>query len=286
MLHFRAATPVASHARSGAILARPTVEFLVILSLSILVFRTFAAEAYIVPTGSMAPTLLGDHEEIVCPNCAIRFALGVDEDSPSARPLCPNCGTAVLDRAAAVACSGDRVLVQKFVYDLRPPERWEVAVFHNPSDPAQALCRSDVVGLPEQNRSRSFQGDVWIDGRIARKTLRDQRAMRIPVYDNNFVPQATGPAPSRGAVARQRAGRGSACRAAGVPRRLLIHEPPTTPSRSPCPIGSRARPGELRPSTGSSTTTARRTAPGATHPSPTSSPITAATCRARIRSTT
>ena len=29
------------------------------LALSILLFRTFAAEAYVVPTGSMAPTLLG-----------------------------------------------------------------------------------------------------------------------------------------------------------------------------------------------------------------------------------
>src|SRR4051812_31876498 len=97
-------------------LVRQTVEFLIVLALSILMFRTFAAEAYIVPTGSMAPTLLGDHEEVVCPNCQIRFALGLDEDARAGRPICPNCGQGKFDRAAAVACSGDRVLVQKFLY--------------------------------------------------------------------------------------------------------------------------------------------------------------------------
>src|SRR5215469_1638464 len=61
-------------------LARQTAEFLVVLALSILLFRTFAAEAYIVPTGSMAPTLLGDHQEIVCAKCGFRYALGLDEE--------------------------------------------------------------------------------------------------------------------------------------------------------------------------------------------------------------
>src|SRR5258706_11182008 len=104
----------ASTDHSGSSLARQTVEFLIVLTLSILLFRTFAAEAYIVPTGSMAPTLLGDHEEIACPNCGIRFALGLEEEARAGRPICPNCGTMEFDRAAAVACSGDRVLVQKF----------------------------------------------------------------------------------------------------------------------------------------------------------------------------
>src|SRR3954451_20486055 len=64
--------------RAGVV--RQTVEFLVVLSLGILLFRTFTAEAYIVPTGSMAPTLLGMHEEVDCPNCRMRFALGLDEE--------------------------------------------------------------------------------------------------------------------------------------------------------------------------------------------------------------
>ena len=67
----------------------------------ILVFRTFAAEAYIVPTGSMAPTLLGNHKEVACPNCGIRFALGLDEEGRAGRPVCRNCGQADFDGASA-----------------------------------------------------------------------------------------------------------------------------------------------------------------------------------------
>jgi signal peptidase I len=186
MLQPDATPPAPSRELSGPGLARQTVEFLIVLALSILLFRTFAAEAYIVPTGSMAPTLLGDHEEIACPNCGIRFALGFDEDARAGRPICPNCGSDRFDRVAAVACSGDRVLVQKFLYDFRRPQRWEVAVFHYPGEPTQAYVKR-VVGLPGES-IQIVRGDIVIDGRIARKTLREQRAMRILVYDNNFVP--------------------------------------------------------------------------------------------------
>ena len=99
----------------------------------------------------------------------------------------PTAVTFVLDPAATVTCSGDRVLVQKFVYDLRRPVGWEIAVFHNPNEPSQAYVKR-VVGLPGES-IQIVQGDVWIDGQIARKTLREQRAMRILVDDNNFLPQ-------------------------------------------------------------------------------------------------
>jgi signal peptidase I len=162
------------------------VEFLVVLGIGILFSRTFAAEAYVVPTGSMAPTLLGMHREYLCPNCKIRFNLGMDEEGRSGRPICPNCGQAELDRASAIECNGDRLLVQKYLFDLRLPRRWEVAVFQNPSDPDQAYVKR-IVALPGES-VQIKDGDVYVDGRIARKSLIDQRAMRIAVYDNNFLP--------------------------------------------------------------------------------------------------
>jgi signal peptidase I len=167
-------------------LVRPLVEFLVTLCLSVLIFRTFAAEAYVVPTGSMAPTLLGVHQEIVCPNCKIQFALGLDDQGRSGQPVCPNCGQTDFKRPTAVIRGGDRLLVQKFLFDLRPPRRWEVAVFHSPTEPTQAYVKR-VVGLPGESVWITG-GDVWINGQIARKSLAEQRAMRILVYDNNFVP--------------------------------------------------------------------------------------------------
>ena len=166
---------------------RQTVEFLIVLSLSILLFRTFAAEAYIVPTGSMAPTLLGNHREMVCPNCDFRFAMGLDEEGRAGRPVCPNCGQTGFDGVPAVECNGDRVLVQKFLYDVRRPKRWEVAVFHYPGEPSVAYVKR-VVGLPGES-IRVDRGDVIINGKVARKTPKEQRAMRILVYDHAFPPR-------------------------------------------------------------------------------------------------
>ena len=168
-------------------LLRQAVEFLIVLCLSVMVFRTFAAEAYIVPTGSMAPTLLGNHREFACPNCGFRFMMGLDDAGRAGRPVCPNCGQTGFDGLPSIESSGDRVLVQKFLYDLRRPRRWEVSVFHFPGDPSQAYVKR-VVGLPGES-IRIRKGDVYADGVIARKTLAEQRATGILVFDNNFVPQ-------------------------------------------------------------------------------------------------
>jgi signal peptidase I len=178
--------PAADPAGAIVALIRQTVEFLVVLSLSIILFRTFAAEAYIVPTGSMAPTLLGLHKEVDCANCKIRYVLGMDEQGRSGRAVCPNCGQVDINTAGAIVSNGDRLLVQKFLFDVRGPRRWEAAVFQSTAEPNQAYVKR-VVALPgEAVQIRG--GDVYIDGRIARKGLAEFRAMRQLVYDNNFLP--------------------------------------------------------------------------------------------------
>jgi signal peptidase I len=182
--------PADRPAGPGRGMVRQTVELLVCLSLCVILVRTFSAEAYVVPTGSMAPTLMGWHRELVCPNCEYAFDVGIDEEGRTGSAVCPNCGDADLDRLPAVECGGDRVLVQKFLYDFRPPKRWEVAVFHYPGDPSQAYVKR-VVGLPGES-IRLIDGDVYADGRILRKTLDDQRAMRILVHDSRFQPKDTG----------------------------------------------------------------------------------------------
>ncbi len=172
----------------GAIftLIRQTVEFLIVLCLGIMMIRTFVAEAYIVPTGSMAPTLLGMHKEITCSNCGYLFVLGADEQGRSGRAICPNCGQHERT-ASAIVSNGDRLLVQKYLFDLRSPRRWEVAVFQSRNEPNQAYVKR-VVGLPgELLQLRS--GDLFINGQIARKNMAEFRAVRQLVYDNDFMPK-------------------------------------------------------------------------------------------------
>jgi signal peptidase I len=178
---------------SGAGLVRQTIELLVGLSLCVLLARTFSAEAYVVPTGSMAPTLLGWHRELVCSECQFVFVVGIDEDGRTGPAICPNCGQGERDPTSAIECGGDRVLVQKFLYDFRRPKRWEVAVFHYPEDPSQAYVKR-VVGLPGES-VRLEHGDVYVDGRIVRKSLEEQRAMRLLVWDSRFAPRDPGQHP-------------------------------------------------------------------------------------------
>jgi signal peptidase I len=166
---------------------RQTVELIVVLCVSVLVVKTFSAEAYVVPTGSMAPTLLGWHRELSCPSCHAVFVVGIEDEGQTSAAICPNCGKRNLDDTPSIECGGDRVLVEKFLYEFRRPRRWEVAVFHFPGEPSQAYVKR-VVGLPGE-LIRIKDGDVFVNDRLARKSLAEIRAMRVLVHDSRFQPQ-------------------------------------------------------------------------------------------------
>src|SRR6476659_5463063 len=48
---------------------RETVESIAVAFILAFLFRTFVAEAFVIPTGSMATTLMGRHKDVQCPNC-------------------------------------------------------------------------------------------------------------------------------------------------------------------------------------------------------------------------
>ncbi len=67
---------------------RETVESVVIAFILAFMFRTFEAEAFVIPTGSMAPTLQGRHKDIVCPECGYEYRVGASEEVDSETALC------------------------------------------------------------------------------------------------------------------------------------------------------------------------------------------------------
>src|ERR1044071_4974143 len=69
-----AAPAVQSHA------VRETVESIVIAFVLAFLFRTFEAEAFVIPTGSMAPTLMGRHKDVDCPKCGYRYQVSASEE--------------------------------------------------------------------------------------------------------------------------------------------------------------------------------------------------------------
>ena len=50
-----------------------TIEAIIIALVIALTFRAFIVEAFVIPTGSMAPTLLGAHFKVTCPECGYEF---------------------------------------------------------------------------------------------------------------------------------------------------------------------------------------------------------------------
>jgi signal peptidase I len=89
--------------------------------------------------------------------------------------------------AQALDLAGDRLLVDKNVFQVRSPRRWELAVFRCPVDDSTPYVKR-VAGLPGE-QVRILGGDLFINGEIARKTLRELREQLVPVFDQAFEPK-------------------------------------------------------------------------------------------------
>jgi signal peptidase I len=194
---------------------RETVEAIVVAMILALLVRGFEAEAFVIPTGSMAPTLMGRHKEVTCPQCGYVYSVNASAEDDGSRAMgiggfrlrsgpsrpsatvvagtCVNCRyQATL--ADAPTFNGDRILVMKFIYDMpflpgaSDPRRWDVVVFRYPEEPEVSYIKR-LVGLPGEEL-RVWHGDIYIkppggtEFRLERKPLRHQRAMEMMVYDD------------------------------------------------------------------------------------------------------
>ena len=180
------------------------LESLTLAVLLALVFRGFVVEAFVIPTGSMAETLLGTHAETICQQCRFSYLSSIPNEPSQTRRLvnsrlrCPNCGDAQEPRRESVQ-AGNRVLVLKPMYFLSrykglewlAPERWDVAVFLYPGNGRENYIKR-ITGLPGDS-IEIIEGDIFIDGQIARKPPSVQEELWIPVFDNDYQRQDNRP---------------------------------------------------------------------------------------------
>ncbi|HLW65046.1 MAG TPA: signal peptidase I [Gemmataceae bacterium] len=178
---------------------RRFLETAILFVTVVIVLRAIAMEPFGVPTGSMAPTLAGNHKECTCPRCGypivVGSSVGANNDFRASQRAyssawCPNCYCNHLDLDKVPETTGDRLLVDKNIFEMRRPRRWEVAVFRCPDDVTKPYVKR-VVGLPGE-KVQIQDGDVYINGELARKTLEECRALRIPVFDEDYSPEGDG----------------------------------------------------------------------------------------------
>jgi signal peptidase I len=122
---------------------------------------------------------------------------------------------------------GDRVLLLRSAFYWRGPRRWEIVAFRDPSRPRRLVVKR-IVGLPGES-IQLRHGDVYVNGKIQRKELDQQREMAVAIHDAS----CKGPKPS-----------------AVAPR----WSPATTDSRWSCSEDGFHHPGSRRPPSGESPT--------------------------------
>ncbi|MDZ7618344.1 MAG: signal peptidase I, partial [Patescibacteria group bacterium] len=178
---------------------RSLIERIALITIGALLWRCWCLQGALVPnrvdSGSMAPFLLGVHRQVTCADCGCGFPCGSEAGIPSGRAVCPNCGYAENQVDDLFDLAGDGLLLDRLAYSIRRPRRWEVVAFRHPEH-ADQVCVKRVVGLPgEQVEIR--RGDVYVNGRIQRKTLDEQRRMAVAVYDASHPPTLRPTPPSR-----------------------------------------------------------------------------------------
>lgn len=213
---------------------KETLISLIISFVMALVFRSYVVEAFIIPTGSMAPTLLGAHMRFRSEQTGYDWAVnpwyyGPDQETPLAVqgqgahglpsvtdpmttsrvnpfhqggriPGAPHAGFLTPPMPMPIR-AGDRILVQKYLYELFPPERFDVVVFKNPEKATQNFIKR-LVGLPNEQIwvadgdvfvrpiRKSADGNVTPTGEwsIARKPDRVQESLWRPIFSSEYAP--------------------------------------------------------------------------------------------------
>ena len=158
-------------------------------------FRETLVEAFVVPTGAMAPAIYGAHADARCDNCGITYGVSMSTWSGPQRgrpreivsTRCPNCDEPGQVSTTAAILSGDRLLVEK----LGRPKRWDLIVFKYPKDPSVNYVKR-LVGLPGEKLDL-VGGDVFINDSRLQKAPGVARDMWLLMHDTDYTPAKTTP---------------------------------------------------------------------------------------------
>lgn len=194
---------------------RETLISIIIAFAMAFVFRGFVIEAFLIPTGSMAPTLMGAHMRFEAPQTGYSWPADARDKPGPAREPAPlqGVGTPIivhdpmsgqeLKKSNVPVRWGDRIFVMKYLYSVYEPQRFDVVVFKNPTDPTINYIKR-LLGLPGEQIAL-VDGDLFVrkpepgerddmnpwlrpGWHVAYKPERAQRAMWQEVFSSEYTP--------------------------------------------------------------------------------------------------
>ncbi len=188
---------------SGAVI--DTIQSLIVAFVFAMIFRGFVVEGFVIPTGSMAPTLMGQHMRIDSLQTGSSTPVGLDL-AKGQRPDVSKLRDYMAGRSepftrqtlrASAPRMGDRILVAKWLYPFSQPTRWDAIVFKNPVAPegASGTYIKRLIGLPGES-IWLVDGDVFIQApgedrfHVARKPRHVRDGVWQRVWDSSHTPQA------------------------------------------------------------------------------------------------
>lgn len=182
---------------------------LIISFVMVLAFKIFVFDTYVIPTGSMGPTLMGRHMRFRSPQTGLTWAVnppvqaGPDGMGMMVQPRTfalesePESGLPFTTTLPALR-GGDRIGVVRY-HPLFRPSRWDVTVVKWPASPSENYIKR-LIGLPGE-RLWLADGDVFAtrsaggkearpedEWRIQRKPARVQRDLWWPVFSTEHTP--------------------------------------------------------------------------------------------------
>jgi signal peptidase I len=214
----RPAANTPAHKTTAASVKETLISVVIAFTMAF-VFRGFVIEGFQIPTGSMAPTLLGKHMLVVNPETGTEWTVGpwdyLDRGQQVPAPVQgqnrpirlndPDTGAPVELVGGVPTRAGDRLFVLKYLRGIYEPKRWDVIVFkaphvHNENYikrllglPGEqlALVDGDVFARPLESVGTADGAAAWAeDGwQIQRKPERAQRAMWREVFNAAHTPE-------------------------------------------------------------------------------------------------